>query len=30
MNQKLVNILQNMQHYDASHLEEMTFGLAPR
>ena len=27
MNQKLVNILQNMQRYNASNLAEMTFGL---
>lgn len=29
MNQKLVNILQNMQRYNASNLAEMTFGLNP-
>ncbi len=30
MNQKLVNILQNMQRYNASNLAEMTFGLDPK
>lgn len=29
MNQKLVNMLQNMQRYNASNLAEMTFGLNP-